>query len=187
MNSLMTNLDVEQARSTAAHLSNYLTSYTVKVIPALWAKVYPTPEPVPKTAWECFMVTVHKPVAIPTYLFYLMIFVLSLDILSGLRNVWETYGTAIMESISQFKLLEIFLGRCDSIATAVRNAVGVVWRLMANTAIHGSHKMWNTIGELRSSIQVGLLKAKAYNIKTVDVAIDVDKGSMIQLQAITND
>lgn len=178
MYSLLTNLDVQQARCRAVHLSNHLISYSAKVIPALWTKLYPTPEPVLRTVWGSFMVKVQEPVAIPTYQFYLVIFILFLDILSGLWNAWESYGTAIMETISQFKLVEGFLGRCDSISSAIRNAPSGVWRPMVNTAINRSHKGCDAIAKI--------LKIKAYDTKASDVAMDAGKGNSIRFQASTN-
>jgi hypothetical protein len=125
------------------------------------------------------MVKVQEPIAIPTYLFYLVTFILFLDILSGLWNAWVSCETAIMET------MEGFLGRCDSISNAIRNAARSVWRPMVNTAINGSHKGCDAIGKLRS-IQGELLKIKAYDIKANDVAMDAGKGNSIPLQASTN-
>ena len=123
------------------------------------------------------MTKVQEPVAIPAYLLYLVMFILFLDILSGLWNAWVCYGTAILETMSQFKLVEGFLGRCDSIS---------VWRPMVNTAINGSQKGRDAIGKLRSSIQGELLKIEAYDIKASDVAMDAGKGNSIRFQASTN-
>jgi hypothetical protein len=175
---LMTKLDVAQARSKALDVSNYITSYSVKVMPSLWTKVFPSPEPVQKTAWEMVLAKVQEPVTVPTYLFYLMILVLSLDVFLGLWNVWEMYGTTIMECVSQCKLAQGFLGRCDSNSKAIRNSFGVFWRPIANTAIVASHQAMDVIGKLRSSVEAGLLKVKNHNVKASDVRKDVDKGNM---------
>jgi hypothetical protein len=79
-----------------------------------------------------------------------------------------------------------FLGRCDSISNAIRDAPGGVWRPMVDTAINGSHKGCDAIGKLRSSIQGELLKIKAYDIKANDIAMDAGEGNSIPFQASTN-
>ena len=183
---LMTKLDVAQARSKALDVSNYIASYSVKVMPSLWTKVFPTPEPVQKTAWEMFLAKVREPVIVPTYLFYLMLLVLSLDVFLGLWNVWEIYGNTVMECVSQCKLAQGFLGRCDSNSKAIRNSFGVFWRPIANTAIVASYKAMDVIGKLRSSVEAGLLKVKNHNVKAGDVRKDVDKGNNVQLQTCIN-
>src|SRR5271170_257513 len=186
ISSWMTKLNVAQARSKALDVSNYLTSYSVKAMPSLWTKVFSTPEPVQKTAWETFLAKVKEPIAVPTYLFYLMLLVLSLDVFLGLWNVWEIYGNTITEWISQCKLAQGFLGRCDSNSKAIRNSFGVFWRPIADSAIFASHKAMDVIGKLRSSVEAGLLKVKNHNVKAGDVRKDVDKGNNVQLQTCIN-
>jgi len=173
---IIANINVEQARGRAVYASKCITNHTVKLIPALWTKVYPTPEPVRKTAWESFMAKAQEPVSLPTYLFYLVLFVMTFDILFAAWNIWDVYGTTMAKRLWQCKLAEGWLSRCNSILIAVGDAFTVVWRPAVNTAIKLASEGRVSMDELRYSIQAGSPKIRLNDLKPGVSEMDVDQG-----------
>jgi hypothetical protein len=172
INHIMVSLDVAQARYQALVLRSYITRHTAKVMPLLWTKAFAVPEPVPQTVWEKIVAKIQSPVAVPAYLLYFMVLILSLDVIFGAWNVWDLYGKEVMDLVARKKLAEAAITRYHNAAIAIRKTSGEMWKFSASTASRASHRGEAVLGSARIYMEAGVAKIKQYNLKTPAVEKD---------------